>query len=244
MAKKPQNPEKFSDEEAADRFRAALRGARIAGHKPMESLPRKTPKAQKKTKVAIPKSRNKASIVVQQDRHGCVIGSIGNLYKNKGFEYLIEAMKILDDQGIEAKVVIIGEGSERKNLEELISKHNLKDKIILAGRIEKAAELLPAFDSYVCSSIKEGLSYTIIETMLNGLPIIATNVGGNPELIIDNVTGFLVEPQNSEALANKIKDIINTPDLQQDLSAKARIKAQEEFSLESMLTKTKKLYKI
>jgi len=171
-----------------------------------------------------------------------IIGSIGNLYKTKGFKYLIEATKKLTDEGIEIATVIIGEGQERKNLTELIKKHKLENNVILAGRIYNAAELLSAFDAYVCSSVKEGLSYTIIETMLNGLPIIATRVGGNPELIEDGETGFLIDPQDSLALANKIKEIMNNPSLQQDLSTKARIKAQEKFNLEKMVRETKEVY--
>ena len=187
-------------------------------------------------------SRQEAREKLNLDNNEFIIGSVGNLYKTKGFIYLIEAIKQLIDEGIDAKAVIIGEGPERQNLENLISKHNLKNKIILAGRIQQAAELLSAFDIYVCSSIKEGLSYTIIETMLNGLPIIATKVGGNPELIEEGKTGFLIEPQNSLALSNKIEEIINTSDLQQELSTKARIKAQEEFNLEKMVKKTKEVY--
>ena len=120
----------------------------------------------------------------------------------------------------------------------------MKNKAILIGRTHQAAELLSAFDVYVCSSVKEGLSYTIIETMLNGLPIIATKVGGNPELIEDGKTGFLVEPQDSSALTNKIEEIINTSDLQQELSTAARIKAQEEFNLDKMIRETKNIYNI
>jgi len=173
---------------------------------------------------------------------GFIVGSIGNLYKTKGFEYLIEATKKLSEGGTEITAVIIGEGQERKQLTELIKKHKLEDNIILAGRISEAAELLSAFDVYVCSSVKEGLSYTIIETMLNGLPIIATRVGGNPELIEDGQTGLLINSQDSNDLAEKIKQLIDNTDLQQKLSAQARIKAQEEFSFEKMLEETKKVY--
>jgi glycosyltransferase involved in cell wall biosynthesis len=171
-----------------------------------------------------------------------IIGSIGNLYKTKGFEYLIEATKKLIDEEIKISTVIIGEGRERKNLTELIKKYKLENNIILAGWVPEAAELLSAFDIYICSSVKEGLSYTIIETMLNGLPIIATRVGGNPELIEDGRNGLLVNSQNSEDLAEKIKKLKNNIELQQELSTQARIKAREEFNLEKMLEETKKIY--
>ena len=171
-----------------------------------------------------------------------IVGSIGNLYKTKGFAYLIEATKKLIDEGIEITTVIIGEGGERKSLTELIKRHKLEDNVILAGRIPEAAKLLSAFDIYVCSSVKEGLSYTIIETMLNGLPIIATRVGGNPELIEDGQTGLLINSQDASDLADKIKKLKNNPDRQQEMSTKARIKAQEEFNLGKMVKETKEVY--
>jgi glycosyltransferase involved in cell wall biosynthesis len=171
-----------------------------------------------------------------------IIGSIGNLYETKGFRYLIEATKKLVEEGLEILTVIIGEGQERKYLSKLIKKNKLENNLILAGRIPEAAELLSAFDLYICSSVKEGLSYTIIETMLNGLPIIATRVGGNPELIEDRRNGLLINSKDPDDLVKKIKILMNNTDLQQELSTQARIKAQEEFSLEKMLEKTKKIY--
>jgi glycosyltransferase involved in cell wall biosynthesis len=184
---------------------------------------------------------------------GFIIGSIGNLYKTKGFEYLINAANILitnysssaeatKDGQLPITFVIIGEGRERKNLTELTKGYKLTDNVILTGRIPEAACLLSAFDIYVCSSVKEGLSYTIIETMLNGLPIIATRVGGNPELIEDGKTGLLINSQDARDLADKIKKLKNNIDLQQEMSTKARIKAQEEFNLEKMIRETKEIY--
>ncbi|MEA3464082.1 MAG: glycosyltransferase family 4 protein [Patescibacteria group bacterium] len=169
-----------------------------------------------------------------------IIGSIGNLYKTKGFEYLIQAAKILKEKFL---ILIIGEGPERKNLEQLIKRYQLQNHIILTGKIDNAAELLPAFDIYACSSIKEGLSYTIIEAMQAGLPIVATKVGGNPELIIDNKTGLLTELKNTGILAKKIQELINNPELRQKLGKQAKIKSRENFNLEKMIKETRKVYK-
>ncbi|MFA4833842.1 MAG: glycosyltransferase family 4 protein [Patescibacteria group bacterium] len=187
-------------------------------------------------------SRQEAREKLNLPENKFIIGSIGNLYKTKGFAYLIEATKKLIEEGMEIATVIIGEGQERKQLTELIKKNKLENNVILAGRIPEAAQALSAFDIYVCSSVKEGLSYTIIETMLNGLPIIATRVGGNPELIEDGKTGLLVNSRDADDLAEKIKKLINNPDLQQELSTQARIKAQEEFNLEKMIRETKEVY--
>jgi len=173
-----------------------------------------------------------------------IIGTIGNFYKTKGFKYLIKATKLLIDKGLKIKIIIIGEGEERKNLEKLIKQNNLSNNFILTGKINNAAQLLPAFDIYVCSSVKEGLSYTIIEAMQAGLPIVATKVGGNPELIEDNKTGLLVEAKNPQMLAEKINRLTNNPKLSQELGEQAKIKAEEEFNLERMVKKTKEIYNI
>ncbi|MCG2690836.1 glycosyltransferase, partial [Candidatus Parcubacteria bacterium] len=131
---------------------------------------------------------------------------------------------------------------ERKNLEQLIKRHQLQNNIILTGRVGNAAELLPAFDIYACPSVKEGLSYTIMEAMQAGLPIIATNAGGNPELIKDGKTGLLTEIKNPQILAEKIMRLINNSDLSQSLGANAKEKAKNEFGLERMVEKTREVY--
>ena len=176
-----------------------------------------------------------------------LIGSIGNLYQTKGFEYFIEAAgRLMADLSFprrrESRFIIIGEGSERKNLENLIAKHNLKNNFILAGNIDQAARLLKAIDVYVCSSVKEGLSYTLIEAMQAGRPIVATKVGGNPELIEDNITGLISAAQNAQALAEKIKTLLDNKTLADKLGQSAKAKAMAEFGLEKMIEQTKKIY--
>ena len=194
-------------------------------------------------------AREEALPLLNKERAGgeVLVGSIGNLYQTKGFEYFIEAAgRLMADLSFprrrESRFIIIGEGSERKNLENLIAKHNLKNNFILAGNIDQAARLLKALDVYVCSSVKEGLSYTLIEAMQAGLPIVATKVGGNPELIEDNITGLISAAQNTQALAEKIKTLLNNKELAQRLGGQAKIKAQKEFGLEKMVEQTKNVY--
>ena len=172
-----------------------------------------------------------------------LIGSIGNLYKTKGFEYFIEAAKIIEqNQNSKIKFIIIGEGSERSHLEKLIKKYSLKNNFILAGQIDQAARLLPALDIYVCSSVKEGLSYTLIEAMQAGRPIVATRAGGNPELIEDGLTGLISPAQNAKALAEKIKTLLNNKTLALKLGQNGKAKALAEFGLEKMVEATRKIY--
>jgi len=156
---------------------------------------------------------------------------------------LIGAIKILvTDHQLPIVAVIIGEGNERKNLETLIQKNNLEKNVLLVGEKENASELLSAFDIYVCSSVKEGFPYSILEAMSAELPIVSTRVGGIPEMIENKKNGLLVESQNADDLAEKIKILINNKTDQEKYSANAKTKVAEEFSLEKMIAETKKLY--
>jgi len=169
------------------------------------------------------------------------VGSIGNLYKNKGYEYLIKSTSQLEITNY--KLQIIGDGPEEENLKSEIKDLELEDKVKLAGSISGASQYLKAFDIYICSSIKEGMPYTILEAMQAGLPIVSTDVGAIPEIISNNKEGLLIKPKNSERLAEKIKYLIDNPDIAKKLGENAREKVKQ-FSLERMIKKTEELYNI
>src|SRR3989344_3531371 len=107
------------------------------------------------------------------------IGTISELHKNKGLEYTISAVSKIN---IPFVLFIIGEGEERKNLENLIEKHNLENKVFLVGFLDNANQYLKAFDIFTLTSIKEGLPYTILEAGLAGLTGVASSVGGIPRI--------------------------------------------------------------
>ena len=171
-----------------------------------------------------------------------LIGSIGNLYQTKGYDYLIKAIKILVDRGMDLKLIIIGSGPKKIDLKNWIDQLYLNKNVFLTGRIKNGSELLPAFDLYVCSSVKEGLSYTIIEAMSAGLPIIATKVGGNSELISDKKEGVLIKSQSEEEIARAIIKFYNNPQEHKQMGDSAREKFTQKFSLEKMVEKTKNIY--
>lgn len=173
-----------------------------------------------------------------------LIGTIANLYKTKGLEYLIEAIRMLISQypNIPISLIIIGEGEERKNLEDLTGQLNLKNRVFLAGEIKNAGLLLPALDIYVNSSVKEGFPYSILEAMSASLPIVATKVGGTPEMISDGENGLLAEPANPEELAKRIKILIEDRNLRGILGEQAQKSIEEKFGIEKMIEKTKEVY--
>ncbi len=188
-------------------------------------------------------SKEKARQILNLRNSDLLIGSIGNLYKTKGFEYLVRAADILVNKNkIPAKFLIIGQGDEKEKIKNLIAEYNLENNFILAGQIDQAAKLLKAFDIYACSSVKEGLPYSILEAMSAGLPIVSTDVGGIPEMIKHEKTGLLAKPADAENLAEKIKFLINNKSLQAELGENAKQNAGQNFGLKKMIEETKKIY--
>jgi glycosyltransferase involved in cell wall biosynthesis len=118
----------------------------------------------------------------------------------------------------------------------------LRDYIWMPGERDDIARVLAALDIYVCSSIAEGIALTILEAMASGLPIVATAVGGNPELVIDGETGMLVPVADTEALAGALAGLVADPARRRASGEAARARAQAMFSLESMVADYCRLY--
>ena len=172
------------------------------------------------------------------------IGTIANLYKNKGLIYLIRAAKILvDNYNKNIIFIIIGQGAEKNNLEKEINKLNLQNNFFLLGKINNAQQYLKAFDIFCLPSIKEGLSYTLIEALAARLPIITTNVGGNPEIIENNINGILVNPKKPIDLAEAINNLLINKNLQNKFINNNLEKAKQ-FSLDKMISETEKIYNL
>lgn len=165
-----------------------------------------------------------------------VVGTIAELHSNKGLEYLLEATKNID-----ATLVIIGDGELESELK--LKANSSKLTAIFPGNIPNAATFLPAFDIFVLPSIKEGLPYVILEAGLAGLPVIASRVGGIPEIVENGVSGLLVKPKNSADVAEKINYLIAHPELQKIYGANLRERVQNNFGLEKMVAKTTAIYK-
>jgi len=169
-----------------------------------------------------------------------VIGAIAEWTKNKGLFYLLKAVKDIN-RGFDLILIGSGENPDKEKMYNFIKKHNLTN-VHLVEWIDNAASYLKAFDIFVLPSIKEGLPYTILETMKAEVPVIASNVGGIPEMIQDGINGILVKPKNSQELAEKINYLIDNPNKARKMTQKAKEKAEKEFGLERMIEKTKRIY--
>ena len=132
------------------------------------------------------------------------IGTIAGLYATKGLDTLLESARIIIQKNPEFHFIIIGEGPERKRLERSMAENKLQKNCHLLGHIPDAAMYLKAFDCFALPSLKEGLPYTILEARAAQIPIVATRVGGIPEIMDENETHRLIYPNNPAALTEAI----------------------------------------
>lgn len=170
------------------------------------------------------------------------VGTIAELHKNKGLEYSIEAIDLLKKNDIDVNFVVISEGEERENLEKIIKDKDLSDRVFLVGVRDKAVTLLKAFDIFLLPSVKEGFPYTLLEAGLAELPVIATNIGGIPEIIEDSVTGIIVRPKNPKEIYLAIRYMVENRDKKKSFAKNLNKRVKKDFELSRMVKQTKELY--
>lgn len=171
-----------------------------------------------------------------------IIGTIAELHPNKGLPYLIDAMKIVVNGQPNSISVIISDGQEKARLEAMIKENKLENKVFLAGYLENASEYLKAFNVFVLPSIKEGLPYTILEAGSASLAVVATTVGGIPEIVEDMKSGILIQPRNSRELAHAISFMIEHPEERKRYGNALRERVGNMFSLDKMINSVRNLY--
>jgi len=169
-----------------------------------------------------------------------IIGTIANFYPPKGLKYLVETAEHFKNKD-EVVFVVIGDGQERGELENLIDQKGLRKKVLLLGQIPDAYKYLPAFDIFVLPSVKEGFPWVVIEAMAAKLPVVATKVGAVPEIIEDGKNGFIVEPARPEQIAAKIQDLLNDDHLRQELGIQAHQTVLFKFELDKMVKQVENL---
>jgi sugar transferase (PEP-CTERM/EpsH1 system associated) len=163
-----------------------------------------------------------------------VIGTIGRLDPVKDQAGLIEAFSGLAESGSTPILAIVGEGPSRPSLEEQIRRRGLSQRVRLFGERRDVATVLRAFDIFVLPSRAEGMSNTILEAMATGLPVVATDVGGNPELVEPETTGQLVPPGDPHALEAGLRAYVADSYLRRSQGKAGRERVLQQFSLDRM----------
>jgi len=177
------------------------------------------------------------------------IGTISELHKNKGLDYLIEAfaatvrVMLGDTLGWSLNLIIIGEGEERKSLQKLIDDKKMSDRIFLVGQIPDARSYLKAFDIFTLTSRTEAFPYVILEAGAAGLPIVASEVGGMPEVITSPELGILTPVGNIEEIKKSLLFLIKKPKYRTLAGSNLRRRILANFSIKKMFEKTVELYK-
>ncbi len=170
------------------------------------------------------------------------VAIIGNFDKVKGHWILLKAIPRVLKEMEKIKFLFVGEGEEKKCLQRIAKKLKTEDDIIFAGVQQDILSIINLCDLIVLSSLFEGLPLTILEAMALGKPVVATNVGGIPELVENGKTGLLVPARNPEKLAEAILCLLKNKKLAQEMGRKGRIRVQQFFHLRNMIKETENVY--
>jgi glycosyltransferase involved in cell wall biosynthesis len=171
-----------------------------------------------------------------------VIGTIARLDPVKDLTSLIEALALPPLAQRQAALVVVGDGPERGRLEGLASERGLAGRVQFLGHREDARAWLAGFDVFANSSISEGISLTILEAMAAGLPVVATSVGGTPEIVTE-ACGRLEPARQPERLAMALGALDDDPPLRSALGAAARARVEKHFTIERMAGRYLDMYR-
>lgn len=170
-----------------------------------------------------------------------VIGTIAEWTHNKGLLYLLEALPAIRERFSHVKLCLIGWGEQEKDLRCKIHDLRIEQNVFLLSR-SPASPYLKAFDIFALPSLKEGLPYTLLEAGLAGIPVVATRVGGVPDIIEHEKNGFLVTPASPKELTGALLRLCSNPPLRTRLGALLQETVKEKFSLDTMMQKTLTVY--
>jgi sugar transferase (PEP-CTERM/EpsH1 system associated) len=175
-----------------------------------------------------------------------VIGTVGRMHGVKDQLTLVRAFILACQQSERfskcSQLILVGDGPLREQAQLLLTQAGLIEQCWLAGERHDVAEILRCLDIFVLPSKSEGISNTILEAMASGLPVIATDVGGNPELVLNQQTGFLVEKENPVAMAEVMMDLTINGQKRKQFSQASLQRAREHFSIDSMVARYQNLY--
>jgi glycosyltransferase involved in cell wall biosynthesis len=187
--------------------------------------------------------RQRARAAVGAGPDTFLVGTAARLDAVKDLPTLIAAFSGLRETHPSARLVIAGEGQERQDLERRIREMGLGTSVSLLGHREDVRSLLPGLDLYVNSSISEGISVTILEAMAACVPVVATRVGGNPEIVTEGANGFLVPARSPKALAAAMRRLADGPGARQTFARAGRKTVERDFRIDAMVNRYAGIYR-
>lgn len=179
---------------------------------------------------------------VKQPDGAVTIGTVGRLVPVKDHTMLLQGLATLRDRGVGFRAVLVGDGPLRGELVERVAELRLDAVVTFAGHRPDVENCLHDMDLFVLTSKSEGLSNTIMEAMAAGLPVVATAVGGNPELVEHGVTGVLVPPGDSSALTDALESLATDSSRRRSMGAAGGVRVRVSYDLTRMLNAYEALY--
>ena len=174
---------------------------------------------------------------------GLTVGTVAHLTSEKGHRALLEAAVEVVARLPQTHFVLVGSGRLQSEMEESIRELGLRQQVTLTGFRADAEALMKGFDVFCLPSLSEGLSSALMAAMGTGLPVVATQVGGNPELVVDEKTGILVPPNDPGQLTTALCRLLESDDLRKKMGAAGRMRVKENFTLLRKLEQTERLYR-
>jgi glycosyltransferase involved in cell wall biosynthesis len=188
------------------------------------------------------KTRAEKALNTKSRADQILIGTFGRFSSVKGYHILIEAMAHLKQKSLNIKLVLVGQGSEQQSLQRQVRQLRLSDDIRFETKADQFESTLSSLDIFCAPSLQEGLGLSILEAMQRGMPIVASNVGGIPELIKHEETGLLVSPGSALDLANALDRLVSNPELRYRLGKQAKRYVEKSFPLKRMIDETRMVY--
>lgn len=178
------------------------------------------------------------ALSVSDIEHDIWIGTVAELHPVKGLSYAIDAMSTLRRKYPTIRYLILSEGQMRKELEKQIKENGLEQTVFLLGQVKEAPLYGKAYDIFLLPSLSEAFGISLLEAGLAGLPVVASRVGGIPEILTDTKTGLLISPKDSRAISEAIDSLLTDEPRQKELGTSLQRRVEKEFSIERVMSET------
>jgi glycosyltransferase involved in cell wall biosynthesis len=192
--------------------------------------------------VVIPNGVDLARVPLGPAADGTVVGALGRLEPRKGHADLLAAWPLVLDRFPDVRLILVGDGPARSSLEHQAQGLGIAGRVDMRGAVPEGARVLSEISVFVLPSHVEGMSNALLEAMAAGRPVVATDVGGNREVVVPGETGLLVPPRDPAAMAEAILVLVNDPERARAMGAAGQVRVREHFTVEQMIVRHQALY--
>ena len=186
------------------------------------------------------RSESRERLQLPQDTF--TLGTVARLDPVKDLTTMIRAFALVSAHTTDTRLVIVGDGGEKERLQGIARDEGVERLVVFTGQRNDVRSLIPAFDVFLNSSVTEGISVTMLEAMAASKPIIATRVGGTPELVVDKKTGILAPSRSPEKFAKAIFELMGNPGTRSAMGDEGRRRIETVFSLDTMMQRYMDIY--